>query len=176
MTLQQQLLVSTAALLLELSAAAMHLIGRMCLPVCCCLLHSGGPCTRSPLPSPPLPRRRDPDAFSPEGEACGLPPYRFSRPIPSDPLLSQALQQEAARRLGAENVCSGLNATADSFYSSQGRQARCWLTVLGAVEAARQGLHTAVLLKVWLALVWPPSCSSLLCPFLGLGHSALYSQ
>ncbi|PRW58451.1 uridine phosphorylase [Chlorella sorokiniana] len=66
--------------------------------------------------------RRDPDAFSPEGEACGLPPYRFSRPIPSDPLLSQALQQEAARRLGAENVCSGLNATADSFYSSQGRR------------------------------------------------------
>lgn len=76
----------------------------------------------TPLPSLLAPsRRRDPDAFSPEGEACGLPPYRFSRPIPSDPLLSQALQQEAARRLGEENVCSGLNATADSFYSSQGR-------------------------------------------------------
>ena len=66
-------------------------------------------------------RRRNPDAFSPEGEALGLPPYTFSRPIPSDPVLSLALQLEAARLLGPEGVCSGLNATADSFYSSQGR-------------------------------------------------------
>ncbi|PSC68906.1 malonate-ligase [Micractinium conductrix] len=66
--------------------------------------------------------RRNPDAFSPEGEALGLPPYTFSRPIPSDPVLSLALQLEAARLLGPEGVCSGLNATADSFYSSQGRR------------------------------------------------------
>lgn len=65
--------------------------------------------------------RRNPDAFSPEGEALGLPAYTFSQPIPSDPVLSLALQLEAARLLGAEGVCSGLNATADSFYSSQGR-------------------------------------------------------
>ena len=50
------------------------------------------------------------------------PPYCFSRPIPSDPALSAALQREAAALLGPEGVCSGLNATADSFYSSQGRR------------------------------------------------------
>ena len=50
------------------------------------------------------------------------PPYCFSRPIPSDPALSAALQREAAVLLGAEGVCSGLNATAESFYSSQGRR------------------------------------------------------
>ncbi|KAL4426404.1 hypothetical protein ABPG77_004698 [Micractinium sp. CCAP 211/92] len=65
--------------------------------------------------------RRNPDAFGDEGEALGLPPYTFSRPIPSDPVLSLALQLEAARLLGPEGVCSGLNATADSFYCSQGR-------------------------------------------------------
>lgn len=68
--------------------------------------------------------RRNPDAFSPEGKALGLAPYSFSQPIPSDPVLSLALQLEAARLLGPEGVCSGLNATADSFYSSQGRRSQ----------------------------------------------------
>ena len=67
------------------------------------------------------PCRRNPDAFTPEGEEGGLVPYTFSRPIPSDPALSLALEQEAVRLLGPEGVCRGLNATADSFYSSQGR-------------------------------------------------------
>ncbi|EFN59386.1 hypothetical protein CHLNCDRAFT_137869 [Chlorella variabilis] len=66
--------------------------------------------------------RRNPDAFTPEGEEGGLVPYTFSRPIPSDPALSLALEQEAVRLLGPEGVCRGLNATADSFYSSQGRR------------------------------------------------------
>lgn len=74
------------------------------------------------LPLSTLPRRRNPDAFSPEGEAAGLTPYSFSRPIPSDPQLSAALAAEAAAWLGTEGVCAGLNATADSFYSSQGRR------------------------------------------------------
>ncbi|KAL4859498.1 Purine nucleoside phosphorylase DeoD-type [Chlorella vulgaris] len=65
--------------------------------------------------------RRNPDAFGLEGEQSGVPPYTFSRPIPSDAALSQALQHEAALLLGPEGVCCGLNATADSFYSSQGR-------------------------------------------------------
>lgn len=85
--------------------------------------------------------RRNPDAFGAEGEALGLPPYTFSQPIPSDPVLSLALQLEAARLLGPEGVCSGLNATADSFYCSQGRWAAvhgprrlgCWA---GALHAA----------------------------------------
>lgn len=72
--------------------------------------------------------RRNPDAFGGEGAALGLPPYTFSQPIPSDPVLSLALQLEAARLLGPEGVCSGLNATADSFYCSQGR----WAAAQGA--------------------------------------------
>lgn len=52
-----------------------------------------------------------------------MPPYTFSRPIPADPALSRALAAEAAALLGGEgHVCAGLNATADSFYSSQGRR------------------------------------------------------
>lgn len=70
----------------------------------------------------PLWSRRNPDAFTPEGEASGLAPYCFSRPIPSDPALSHALATEAAALLGPGGVCTGLNATADSFYSSQGRR------------------------------------------------------
>jgi uridine phosphorylase len=82
--------------------------------------------------------QRNPDAFGSglldddcDGSSGGVeaqlqlqqlpPPYCFSRPIPSDAALSAALQREAAALLGAEGVCSGLNATADSFYSSQGR-------------------------------------------------------
>ncbi len=88
--------------------------------------------------------RRNPDAFGDDGEALGLPPYTFSRPIPSDPVLSLALQLEAARLLGPEGVCSGLNATADSFYCSQGRWAiglgrRAWL--LPGLTRSKLGLE-----------------------------------
>lgn len=98
---------------------------------CCCLDHlAERPPTHPLLPDPhthisalAARRRRNPDAFTPEGEASGLPPYTFSRPIPADPALSQALASEAAAILGGDgHVCSGLNATADSFYSSQGRR------------------------------------------------------
>lgn len=90
--------------------------------------------------------RRNPDAFGDEGEALGLPPYTFSRPIPSDPVLSLALQLEAARLLGPEGVCSGLNATADSFYCSQGRWVlglgrRAWLPPRAQVSLNKPGLE-----------------------------------
>lgn len=88
-----------------------------------CVVHPPIPRTRThTLSRRAPPCRRNPDAFSPEGEAAGLTPYTFSRPIPSDAPLSAALAREAAARLGGEGVCSGLNATADSFYSSQGRR------------------------------------------------------
>eukprot|EP00887_Chlorella_sp_A99_P005428 scaffold1.g5428.t1 len=64
--------------------------------------------------------RREPDAFS-----LGLPPsashYSISLPVDSDPALSARLRAELAARLGEGGVCAGLNVSADSFYSSQGR-------------------------------------------------------
>lgn len=63
--------------------------------------------------------RRDPDAFT--LDAPGRPHYSISLPVPSDPLLSSLVRQELEARLGPEGVCAGLNVSADSFYSSQGR-------------------------------------------------------
>ncbi|GAB4817801.1 hypothetical protein N2152v2_004847 [Parachlorella kessleri] len=62
--------------------------------------------------------RRDPDAFTLGGDAK---PYIFSLPVPADPVLTHQLQRHLAARLGEDHVREGLNATADSFYSSQGR-------------------------------------------------------
>jgi hypothetical protein len=60
--------------------------------------------------------RRDPDAFTLGNNAK---PYVFSLPVPADPVLSHMLKRQLEARLGEEGVCEGLNATADSFYSSQ---------------------------------------------------------
>ncbi len=60
--------------------------------------------------------RRDPDAFTLGGDAK---PYIFSLPVPADPVLTHQLQRHLAARLGEDHVREGLNATADSFYSSQ---------------------------------------------------------
>lgn len=49
-------------------------------------------------------------------------PYMISRPVTVDGQLAALIKQQASLRLGAHNVVSGLNATADSFYASQGRQ------------------------------------------------------
>ena len=43
----------------------------------------------------------------------------FSLPVPADPVLSHRLRRELERSLGKDAVAEGLNATADSFYSSQ---------------------------------------------------------
>lgn len=65
--------------------------------------------------------RRDPDAFA---DAASLAhPYIVSLPVAADPLLSHRLRAELEARLGAGGVAEGLNASADSFYSSQGRAA-----------------------------------------------------
>lgn len=60
--------------------------------------------------------RRDPDAFT---LGNGAKPYIFSLPVPADPVLSSLLKRQLAARLGDDGVREGLNATADSFYSSQ---------------------------------------------------------
>lgn len=62
---------------------------------------------------------RDPDAFQEEGNTQY---YRISKyPAPSDPGLSGAVARELSSALGAEVVKLGMNASGDSFYSSQGR-------------------------------------------------------
>ncbi|KAJ3043152.1 hypothetical protein HDV00_005768 [Rhizophlyctis rosea] len=48
-------------------------------------------------------------------------PYRISKICPADRDLSEALLERLRYHLGETRVHSGLNATADSFYSSQGR-------------------------------------------------------
>jgi len=73
---------------------------------------------------------RNPDAFThlygsggdgkEDGSGAG-DPYRMSLIAPSDAELTAKLSEEMQAILGAENVKSGINVTADSFYSSQGR-------------------------------------------------------
>ncbi|KAJ1977557.1 hypothetical protein H4R35_002246 [Dimargaris xerosporica] len=48
--------------------------------------------------------------------------YRLSKPTACDAQLGQALYTRLSACLGAARVKQGLNATCDSFYSSQGRQ------------------------------------------------------
>ncbi|KAI9205002.1 nucleoside phosphorylase domain-containing protein [Polychytrium aggregatum] len=62
--------------------------------------------------------QRDVDAFS--GAQADVP-YRISKPVPADPLLSQLVANSMRKRIGSQNVVECMNATADSFYSSQGR-------------------------------------------------------
>lgn len=57
---------------------------------------------------------------SKQGAASALTPtYTFSRTVPADADLSALLCEEAGLRVGASNLVLGLNASADSFYSSQ---------------------------------------------------------
>ncbi len=85
--------------------------------------------------------QRNPDAFlssddaneasaSASGNGGGGPhhhkrrvePYLIFRPQPADGALSEALVRELRAELGDGRVVGGLNASADSFYSSQGRR------------------------------------------------------
>ena len=80
-------------------------------------------------------RRRDPDAFT---LGSDTKPYLFSLPVPADPVLSSSLRRHLAARLGEDGVVEGMNATADSFYSSQvGSTVR---RRLGAVEGRQAGV------------------------------------
>lgn len=62
--------------------------------------------------------RRDPDAWT---YADGRPYFTVSAPVAADPELRDLLVSAAAEQVGPDAVVQGLNATADSFYSSQGR-------------------------------------------------------
>jgi uridine phosphorylase len=58
--------------------------------------------------------RRNPDHWTNES----IPPYDISLPVPADPVLTDAL---FSRIVSQTTTYKGCNATADSFYSSQGR-------------------------------------------------------
>ncbi|KAL6753071.1 nucleoside phosphorylase domain-containing protein [Haematococcus lacustris] len=62
--------------------------------------------------------RRNPDAWT---QPLQHAHYCSSLPVPADPLLTSLLVEEAAKQVGSGRVVQGLNASADSFYSSQGR-------------------------------------------------------
>eukprot|EP00744_Colponema_vietnamica_P006165 GILI01008968.1.p1 GENE.GILI01008968.1~~GILI01008968.1.p1 ORF type:complete len:290 (+),score=52.61 GILI01008968.1:68-937(+) len=68
--------------------------------------------------------QRDYDSFlavDPSAEDSALSHYRISLPVDSDKELSTLLSSCLQEALGSELIKGGLNATADSFYSSQGR-------------------------------------------------------
>ncbi len=60
--------------------------------------------------------RRDPDAYT---RADGRPHYIVSAPVRPDEELSALVVAAAREAAGGSAVLEGLNATADSFYSSQ---------------------------------------------------------
>ncbi len=62
--------------------------------------------------------RRNPDAWTADGQDA----YTVSLPVACDADLAATLTAEGRSLLGEGNVQQGLNATADSFYSSQVRE------------------------------------------------------
>ena len=65
---------------------------------------------------------RDVDRFlmSPSADE-NIDAYKVSGVFKSDAILSSSIQQELTSVLGSETIKSGMNASADSFYASQGR-------------------------------------------------------
>ena len=64
--------------------------------------------------------QRNPDAFR-KGASKDITPYVYSARIPSCEALGNLIEEEAKKLMPAEKVHRGLTASADSFYSSQGR-------------------------------------------------------
>ncbi|KAF9404655.1 hypothetical protein BGZ94_004020 [Podila epigama] len=66
--------------------------------------------------------QRNYDYFAVNGSSAEAQPYHLSRAFEADPEITEILIKNISACLGKEHVWSGVNATADSFYSSQGRQ------------------------------------------------------
>ena len=65
---------------------------------------------------------RNPDAFHSDAtNGQSLAPYRITRPVMPNEALTASFMKEALKLMGDEVVTSGMNASADSFFSSQGR-------------------------------------------------------
>jgi uridine phosphorylase len=65
--------------------------------------------------------QRNTNAFRKHNQGKNLPYYLVSEAVQADPALSQLLGECIGKEIGQDQVVSGLCATADSFYSSQGR-------------------------------------------------------
>ena len=63
------------------------------------------------------------------GAAAGARPYMVSLPVPADGELAALLTAEATAVVGPGRVVQGLNASADSFYSSQVRRVYVYVYV-----------------------------------------------
>lgn len=72
------------------------------------------------VPSSSFLVQRNVDYFSEDGDNGS--PYLLSKTVNADPEITQILVKNMSAALGEDHVWSGINATADSFYSSQGRQ------------------------------------------------------
>ncbi|KAG0054743.1 hypothetical protein BGZ83_010526 [Gryganskiella cystojenkinii] len=72
------------------------------------------------VPSSSFLVQRNVDYFSEDGGEGS--PYLLSKSVAADPEITQTLVKNMSAHLGNDHVWSGINATADSFYSSQGRQ------------------------------------------------------
>ncbi|GJJ78530.1 hypothetical protein EMPS_10889 [Entomortierella parvispora] len=72
------------------------------------------------VPSSSFLVQRNVDYFSEDGDNGS--PYHLSKSVAADPEITQVLVKNMSAALGEDHVWSGINATADSFYSSQGRQ------------------------------------------------------
>ncbi len=60
--------------------------------------------------------------FSNAGEASSEEkPYHFTKVFDADPELCEKIESQLLKSFGENEICKGLNATCDSFYSSQGR-------------------------------------------------------
>ncbi|KAI1313428.1 hypothetical protein EDD11_002636 [Mortierella claussenii] len=66
--------------------------------------------------------QRNVDYFAEDVSTDAVKPYHLSKIFEADPEITQMLVKNMAAKLGESHVWSGINATADSFYSSQGRQ------------------------------------------------------
>lgn len=65
---------------------------------------------------------RNPDAFHSTSVHDPVPdPYTLHKIVPADHTVSALLIKELCGALGSDHVVEGVNVTADSFYSSQGR-------------------------------------------------------
>jgi uridine phosphorylase len=59
--------------------------------------------------------------WSKSGDQSAQNPYNISPVFPADPELSEKVISSLEKSIGQDSVFSGINASADSFYSSQGR-------------------------------------------------------
>ncbi|KAK3820471.1 MAG: nucleoside phosphorylase domain-containing protein [Benniella sp.] len=66
--------------------------------------------------------QRNYNYFAEDAASTHEQPYHFSKVFPADPEITDTLVRNMASKLGENHVWKGINATADSFYSSQGRQ------------------------------------------------------